>query len=83
MFELPRPIRKVMYTTHLLASVNSAVRTFTCNRKQHPDRDSALRMIYLAVNEALNRWTKALCNWREALNHFAIMFEDRMPKDSS
>lgn len=81
MYELPRPIRKVMYTTNLIESVNSVIRKFTRNRKQYPNRDSALKMIYMAVSEASRRWTKALHNWKEALNHFAIMFEDRMPKE--
>jgi putative transposase len=81
MFELPRPIRKVMYTTNMIESVNSVIRKFTRNRKQYPNRDSALKMIYMAVNEASKKWTKALHNWKEALNHFAIMFEDRMPKE--
>ena len=81
MFEMPRPIRKVMYTTNLIESVNSVIRKFTRNRKQYPNRDSALKMIYMAISEASKRWTKAIHNWKEALNHFAIMFEDRMPKD--
>lgn len=83
MFEMPRPIRKVMYTTNLIESVNSVIRKFTRNRKQYPNRESALKMIYMAVSEASKRWTKALRNWKEALNHFAIMFADRMPKDLS
>ena len=81
MFELPRPIRKVMYTTNLIESVNSVIRKFTRNRKQYPNRDSALKMIYMAISEASKRWTKAIHNWKEALNHFALMFEDRMPKE--
>jgi putative transposase len=81
MFEMPRPIRRVMYTTNLIESVNSVIRKFTRNRKQYPNRDSALKMIYMAISEASKRWTKAIHNWKEALNHFAIMFEDRMPKD--
>lgn len=42
---------------------------------------SALKMIYMAISEASKRSTKALHNWKEALNHFAIMFEERMPKE--
>jgi transposase-like protein len=83
MFEMPRPIRKVMYTTNLIESVNSVIRKFTRNRKQYPNRDSALKMIYMAISEASKRWTKAIHNWKEALNHFAIMFEERMPKNLS
>ena len=70
-----------MYTTNLIESVNSVIRKFTRNRKQYPNRDSALKMIYLATGEASKRWTKAIHNWKEALNHFAIMFQERMPKD--
>lgn len=82
MFEMPRPIRKVMYTTNVIESINSVIRKFTRNRKQYPNRDSALKTIYMAINEASKRWTKAIHDWKEALNHFAIMFDDRMPKNT-
>jgi putative transposase len=81
MFELPAPIRKAVYTTNAIESVNSVIRKFTRNRKQYPNRDSALKLIYMAINEASKKWTKPIRNWKEALNHFAIMFEDRMPKE--
>jgi putative transposase len=81
MFEMPAPIRKAIYTTNVIESVNSVIRKFTRNRKQYPHRDSALKVIYMAINEASKRWTKPIRNWKEALNHFAIMFEGRMPKD--
>ena len=81
MFELPAPIRKAVYTTNAIESVNSVIRKFTRNRKQYPNRDSALKLIYMAINEASKKWTKPIRSWKEALNHFAIMFEGRMPKD--
>ena len=81
MFELPAPIRKAVYTTNAIESVNSVIRKFTRNRKQYPSRDSALKLIYMAINEASKKWTKPIRNWKEALNHFAIMFEGRMPKE--
>ena len=81
MFELPAPIRKAVYTTNAIESVNSVIRKFTRNRKQYPNRDSALKLIYMAINEASKKWTKPIRNWKEALNHFAIMFEGRMPKE--
>jgi len=81
MFELPAPIRKAVYTTNAIESVNSVIRKFTRNRKQYPNRDSALKLIYMAINEASKRWTKPIKNWKEALNHFAILFDGRMPKD--
>jgi putative transposase len=81
MFEMPAAIRKVIYTTNLIESVNSVIRKYTRNRKQYPNRESALKMIYMAINEASKKWTKPIRNWKEALNHFAIKFEGRMPKD--
>ena len=80
MFEMPAPIRKAIYTTNMIESVNSVIRKFTRNRKQYPNRDSALKLVYMAINEASKKWTKPIRNWKEALNHFAIMFEGRMPK---
>jgi len=81
MFEMPAPIRKAIYTTNVIESVNSVIRKFTRNRKQYPHRDSALKLIYMAINEASKKWTKPIRNWKEALNHFAILFEGRMPKN--
>jgi transposase-like protein len=80
MFELPGPIRKAIYTTNAIESVNSVIRKFTRNRKQYPNRDSALKLIYMAIHEASKKWTMPIRKWKEALNHFAILFEDRMPK---
>lgn len=81
MFELPAPIRKATYTTNVIESVNSVIRKFTRNRKQYPNRDSALKLIYMAIHEASKRWTMPIPKWKDALNHFAILFTDRMPKN--
>ncbi len=51
MFEFPASIRKAIYTTNAIESVNSQIRKFTRNRKQYPNRDSALKLIYMAINE--------------------------------
>lgn len=81
MFDFPPPIRKVIYTTNVIESVNSVIRKFTRNRKQYPNRESALKLIYMAIQEASKKWTMPIPNWKMALNHFAIMFADRMPKE--
>ena len=81
MFELPPAIRRATYTTNVIESVNSVIRKFTRNRKQYPSRDSALKLIYMAIHEASKKWTMPIRKWKEALNHFAIMFEDRLPKN--
>ena len=80
MFDLPAAIRKATYTTNMIESVNSVIRKFTRNRKQYPNRDSALKLIYMAILEASKKWTMPIPKWKEALNHFAILFEGRMPK---
>jgi transposase-like protein len=80
MFELPAAIRKATYTTNAIESVNSVIRKYTRNRKQYPNGESALKLIYMAIHEASKKWTMPIRNWKAALNHFAIMFEDRMPQ---
>jgi putative transposase len=79
MFEFPPEIRKAIYTTNAIESVNSAIRKFTRNRKQYPSADSAVKLIYLAINEAARKWTMPIVGWKQALNHFAILFEGRLP----
>lgn len=83
MFEFPPEIRKAIYTTNAIESVNSAIRKFTRNRKQYPGADSAVKLIYLAINEASKKWTMPIVGWKQALNHFAILFEGRLPLNLS
>ena len=79
MFEFPAAIRKAIYTTNAIESVNSVIRKFTRNRKQYPNADSAFKLVYMAIREASRKWTMPIKNWKAALNHFAIVFEGRMP----
>ena len=79
MFEFPPAIRKAIYTTNAIESVNSVIRKFTRNRKQYPNAESALKLVYLAIHEASKKWTMPIVGWKAALNHFAIIFEGRLP----
>ena len=79
LFDFPPPIRKAIYTTNAIESINSVIRKFTRNRKQYPNAESALKLVYLAIHEASKRWTMPIEVWKAALNHFAILFEDRLP----
>jgi putative transposase len=83
LFDFPAPIRKAIYTTNAIESVNSVIRKFTRNRKIYPNEQSALKLVYMAIAEASKKWTRPIHHWKQALNHFAIMYEDRMPKDLS
>jgi transposase-like protein len=81
MFDFPAPIRKAIYTTNAIESVNSVIRKFTRNRKQYPNAESAVKLVYLAIHEASKWWTTPVVSWKAALNHFAIVFEGRMPRN--
>jgi putative transposase len=82
-FDYPPAIRKAIYTTNAIESINSVIRKFTRNRKIYPNEESALKLIYMAICEASQRWTMPIRHWKEALNHFAIMFEGRLPELTS
>jgi len=83
LFDYPAAIRRAIYTTNAIESVNSVIRKFTRNRKIYPNEESALKLIYMAIREASQRWTMPVRHWKEALNHFAIMFEGRLPEFAS
>ena len=80
LFDFPPPIRKAIYTTNAIESVNSVIRKFTRNRKIYPNEESALKIVYMAIQEASRKWTMPIRKWKEALNLFAILFEGRIPK---
>lgn len=83
LFDYPAPIRKAIYTTNAIESVNSVIRKFTRNRKIYPNEESALKIVYMAIHEASKKWTMPIRHWKQALNHFAIMFEGRVPELAS
>ena len=80
LFDFPWPIRKAIYTTNAIESVNSVIRKFTRNRKIYPNEESALKIVYMAIQTASKRWTLPIRHWKQALNHFAILYEGRMPE---
>jgi putative transposase len=82
-FDFPWSIRKVIYTTNAIESVNSVIRKFTRNRKIYPNEESALKIVYMAIQEASKRWTLPIRHWKQALNHFAILYEGRIPELTS
>lgn len=79
LFDYPDEIRKVIYTTNAIESLNSVIRKAIRNRKIFPHDDSALKVVYLAIQQASKRWTRPIVHWKRALNRFAIEFEGRFP----
>ena len=79
-FRYPKDIRKAIYTTNAIESLNSVIRKAIKNRKVFPSDDSAKKVIYLAIKAASKKWSKPIHSWRAAMNRFIIEFEDRLKK---
>ncbi len=79
-FDYPPEIRKVIYTTNAIESVNMSLRKITKNRGSFPSDEAVLKLFYLALNNISKKWTMPLRDWKAALNRFTIQFEDRMPQ---
>ena len=78
-FAYPADIRKVIYTTNAIESVNMSLRKIIKNRGSFPTDEVALKLLYLALRNIARKWTMPIKEWKAALNRFAIIFEDRMP----
>lgn len=75
----PHDIRKVIYTTNAIESLNSQLRKVLKNRGHFPHDDAALKLLYVALKNAEKRWSRSIRDWNRALNQFAIYFENRLP----
>ncbi|EGQ8510594.1 IS256 family transposase [Vibrio parahaemolyticus] len=78
LFNYPEDIRRAIYTNNAIESLNSVIRKAIKKRKLFPTDESARKVIYLAIRDASKKWTMPIRNWRQALNRFMIMFEDRL-----
>jgi len=72
-------IRKVIYTTNAIESLNMSLRKVTKNRGSFPNDESMLKLLYLALNNIAKKWTLPIRDWKAALNRFSILFGDRLP----
>ena len=78
LFKYPEDIRKAIYTTNAIESLNSVIRKAIKKRKLFPSDDSAKKVIYLAIKDASRKWTMPTRNWRQAMSRFRIEFEQRL-----
>ncbi len=78
LFDYPEDIRRVIYTTNAIESVNSVIRKAIKNRRLFPNDDSAMKVIYLAIQSASRKWTMPIRNWKAAMNRFIIEFEEQL-----
>lgn len=78
LFAFPAPVRKVIYTTNAIESINASLRSVIQKRGAFPNGDSVRKVLYLAIQKASVRWTRPVADWAAALNHFALLFPGRV-----
>ena len=76
-FDYPMEIRRVIYTTNAIESVNRSLRKVIKTKAVFPSEDAVFRLMYLAMNNISKKWNRPIKNWRAALSHFAILFPER------
>lgn len=79
-FAFPPDVRRVIYTTNAIESVNARLRKIIKTRGHFPTDDAATKLIWLALRNITEDWGRAANNWKTAMNQFAILFEDRFTK---
>lgn len=78
-FDYSPEIRKVIYTTNAIESLNYSLRKVLKTRSSFPNDDSIMKVLYLAINRMAKKWTMPIRNWKAALNQFVILFGNRVP----
>ena len=79
-FDYPPEIRKVIYTTNAIESVNFSLRKLTNHRGAFPSDEALTKLLYLALRNISCKWTVPVRDWKAALNQFTIQFEGRVPQ---
>ena len=79
MFAFPDDIRKVIYTTNAVESVNMTLRKASRNHRIFPNDEAVIKVMYLAGQLISRKWTMPLRDWGAAMNQFSILFEGRVP----
>jgi transposase-like protein len=78
LFDYPMEIRKVIYTTNAIESLNSVIRKSVRKRKLFPSDTSALKVVYLVAMDASKRWKRPVRDWKNALNQFAMQYDGEL-----
>ena len=79
MFSYPQEIRRAIYTTNTIESLNMTLRQVSKNRVLFPNDEAVFKLMYLALRNISQRWAMPIQNWSAALNQFAILFDGRVP----
>ncbi len=78
-FKFPEDIKRAIYTTNAIESLNSSLRKLLKNRGPFPNDDAVYKLFYLGIRKLEKRWTLPIRNWKGAINQFAIFYEERVP----
>jgi putative transposase len=79
LFAHPPEIRKIIYTTNAIESLNMSLRKVTKARGSFPNDEAVSKLLYLALRNIAKKWTMPVHDWKDALNRFAIIYENRLP----
>ena len=79
LFAHPPEIRKVIYTTNAIESLNMSLRKVSKARGSFPNDEAVSKLLYLALRNIAKKWTMPVHAWKDALNRFAIIYENRLP----
>ena len=80
-FDYAPAIRKVVYTTNAIESLNYSLRKIVKGRGAFPNDDAVRKLLYLGLREASKKWKRPIRDWKAALNQFVILYGDRVPID--
>ena len=78
-FAYPPEIRKIIYTTNAIESLNNTLKKTIKNKASFPNDEAAVKMLYLSLKNIIKKWTMPVRGWQQAINQFAILFEERLP----
>jgi putative transposase len=78
MFSYPEEIRKMIYTTNAIESLNMTLRKVTKNRGSFPNDEAVIKLFYLALRNISKKWSVQIKNWGLIINQFVIIFKDRV-----
>ena len=79
-FDYPPEIRRIIYTTNAIESVNMSLRKVSKSRGSFPNDEAVIKLYYLALSNIAKKWSMPLRDWKPALNRFTIQFNERMPQ---
>jgi putative transposase len=77
LFEFPAEVRRVIYTTNAVESLHMSLRKIIKTRGSFPSEEAAMKLLYLALRNVIAKWD-TIQHWKQALNHFQMLWGERI-----